>query len=312
VGERPICAVSVDLDEIDHYRGIHGLPSCETAAHGVYDVALARIGAFASELDLPLTLFAVGRDLERSASAAGLLALTRAGHEVENHSYGHRYDLSRLPLDQMDAEVGRAQTAIEALTGRRPVGFRAPGYTLSNALLGVVERQGLAFDSSSLPCPSYYLAKLGALGWMALKGRQSHAIVGSPRAMSAPRAPYRPAPQAWHRRGGRGLYELPISVTRLLRLPFIGTSVTLAGPRGARLLARGCGDGGLVNFELHGVDFLDRTDGLEDLVPHQPDVRLSTARKLAALTAAIDTLRRRGYRFVTLATAFTEMGKQAG
>ncbi len=309
MGERPICAVSVDLDEIDHYRGLHGLPSCEAGAHGVYDLALARIGAFASELDLPLTLFAVGVDLERSASAEGLLALSRAGHEVENHSYGHRYDLSRLPLEQMDAEVGRGQNAIEELTGRRPVGFRAPGYTLSNTLLGVVERHGLRFDSSSLPCPSYYLAKLGALGWMALRGRKSRAIIGSPRALSAPRWPYRPARRAWYRRGGSGLYELPISVTKLLRLPFIGTSVTLAGPRGARLLARGCGDSPLVNFELHGVDFLDAGDGLADLVPHQPDVGLPTTRKLAALTAAIDTLRRRGYRFATLATAASEIGQ---
>ncbi len=301
-----LCAVSVDLDEIDQYRGLHGLPPRESGAHGVYDVALERIGDFARQLDIPLTLFAVGKDLERPRSAAQLAQLHDRGHRIENHSYTHRYDLFRLPVQQIEEEVVRGQAAIEQLCGRRPVGFRAPGYALSSELLGVLEGQGLSFDSSVFPCPSYYLAKIAALGWLKLRGRASRAMVGSPRVMVAPRTPYRPA-TAWFRRGGAALLELPISVTRRLRLPFIGTSVTLLGPRGARLLARGCVDSDLVNLELHGIDFLDAEDGLDDLVAHQHDVRYPRARKLAALGAAIDELRSCGCRFVTLAQAAREL-----
>jgi len=39
----------------------------------------------------------------------------------------------------------------------------------------------------------------------------------------------------------------------------------------------------LVNLELHGIDVLDATDGLEDLRPHQPDVRVPREEKLRAL-----------------------------
>ena len=66
-------------------------------------------------------------------------------------------------------------------------------------------------------------------------------------------------------------------------------------------------DSNLVNLELHGIDFLDAGDGLDDLVAEQHDVRLPRARKLAALTAAIDELRSCGCRFVTLAQAAREL-----
>ncbi len=40
-----LCAVSVDLDEIPHYRRLHGLPSSERAAGAVYERGLGRARA---------------------------------------------------------------------------------------------------------------------------------------------------------------------------------------------------------------------------------------------------------------------------
>jgi hypothetical protein len=94
-----------------------------------------------------------------------------------------------------------------------------------------------------------------------------------------------------------------VQVTRGLRLPFIGTSVTLAGPSRARLLAKMCVGEPLVNLELHGIDVLDAQDGLEALLPHQPDVRVAHARKVDALLAVVDELRAAGYTFVTMQEA---------
>ena len=55
-----------------------------------------------------------------------------------------------------------------------------------------------------------------------------------------------------------------------------------------------------VNLELHGMDFLDRGDGLEALVPYQADIKVPLARKLDALTAALDRLRKSGFGFIRL------------
>jgi hypothetical protein len=231
-----------------------------------------------------------------------LASLSRAGHRIESHSYGHQYDLSRLSPSEIDDDVRRAQERIEAVTGRRPLGFRAPGYAVSDALFDALERHGLSFDSSVLPSFPYYLAKAGALAWMAARGRKSVAVLDTPRVMAAPAQPYR-AGRPWYRRGERALLELPIGVTPLARLPFIGTALTLGGARGARLLARTCVGMELVNLELHGIDFLDARDGLADLVGFQPDVRVPVEHKLRAIGAALDVLRSAGYDFVTLAEA---------
>jgi len=297
-----VCAVSIDLDEIGAYRAIHGLPARPEGSGAVYRLALQRIASFARHRRLTPTLFAVGRDLERSGNRERLLELVRAGAEIENHSYSHPYALTRQGRSSMRDEVARAQREIEALSGRRPQCFRAPGYTVSDALFDVLEEEHIPFDSSVLPSPPYYLAKLAALAMVRLAGRRSGAIATSPAALRAPVTPYRPG-HPWYRRGGRRLIELPITVGAFARVPIIGTALTLAGAAGARRLVGSVIGRELVNLELHGIDFLDATDGLCDLRARQPDVRVPLARKLARLSGALDVLERAGYRFTTLVEA---------
>src|SRR5688572_26461146 len=79
-----VCAISVDLDEIHHYRAIHGLKpaAADLAEHAVYDRALPRFGDFARAKRLPLTLFVVGADVQRPENARVLRSLADAGHEL--------------------------------------------------------------------------------------------------------------------------------------------------------------------------------------------------------------------------------------
>jgi len=64
-----------------------------------------------------------------------------------------------------------------------------------------------------------------------------------------------------------------------------------------------------VNLELHGLDALDQEDGLAFLRPHQPDVRVPVARKLAALSAVVETLGEAGYAFLRLDEAAARLGE---
>jgi peptidoglycan-N-acetylglucosamine deacetylase len=297
-----LCAVSVDLDEIPNYFAIHGLAAPAGPERGlVYDVAIDRLRAFAGDLSIPLTLFAIGSDLARPEAAAKLRSARAAGFEIANHSLDHRYDLVRLGRDEIRRQIAGGARAIEQATGEAPVGFRAPGYTISDEVFGVLAELGVAYDSSVFPCPVYWAAKAAAIGLIGLRGRSSRSIVDTPAVLAAPTRPYRVGTPYWRR--GRGLLELPVQVTRGARLPFIGTHATLWGPRVARGLARMCVGEPLVNLELHGIDVLDAADGLEALRAHQPDVRVPRGRKLEGLRGAVEVLRDAGYAFVTLAAA---------
>jgi len=296
-----LCAISVDLDEIPNYFKIHGLHTPEKSQTAVYDVAIARLLGLASAEKFPLTLFAVGADLVRAESAKALSDAHAAGHEIANHSLDHRYDLTKLSRSEIADQISGGADAIEKAVGTRPIGFRAPGYVITDEVFSVLQDQGVAYDSSVFPCPAYNALKAAAILKIAISGKTSRSIVDSPKVLLAPTTPYRTGAHYWQR--GSGIMELPIQVTRGLRLPFIGTTVTMAGPDRARCLTKMCIGDPLVNLELHGIDVLDLDDGLHELRPHQPDVRITRERKLESLSAVIQELRSAGYSFATCAEA---------
>lgn len=297
-----LASVSVDLDEIPNYFEIHGLgePTGPSATL-VYDVALARLRRLADAGGFPLTLFTIGSDVARREARDGLRDAANSGHEIANHSLDHRYDLVRLGRDEIARQISEGARVIAEATGQQPVGFRAPGYTITDEVFEVLADLGVAYDASVFPCPAYFAAKTAAIAAIAARGRKSRSIVDTAKVLLAPTRPYRIGKPYWKR--GSGLLEIPVQVTRGLRLPFIGTSVTLAGPSRARLLAKMCVGEPLVNLELHGIDVLDAEDGLEALRPHQPDVRVAHRRKLDAILAVVEELRGAGYTFVTMKEA---------
>jgi peptidoglycan/xylan/chitin deacetylase (PgdA/CDA1 family) len=305
-----IASLSVDLDEIPCYAAIHGLPiPSDASAVAVYEFAVERLGNVFADEGVEATFFVIGADVERGENVGRLRALAAAGHELGNHSFHHRYDLTRLGRETIRSEIDTATKVIEANTGVKVDGFRAPGYTITDDVFGVLTELGFAYDSSVFPCPAYYGAKTSAIAWIRLRGRKSRSVVDDPRVLFAPADPYNVHTTYWKR--GSGLLELPIGVTGDLtgRLPYIGTSVVLSGDTGAKWLTKAAVGRPLVNLELHGIDASDAVDdGLTWLAPHQPDLRKTAREKLSALRTAIRTLRDSGYEFRTLIRASKSFG----
>jgi peptidoglycan-N-acetylglucosamine deacetylase len=296
-----LCAISVDLDEIPNYQAIHGLAGglSMRAEQAVYDIAVPRLREMASELSVPLTLFAVGSDLARPSAARGLREALAEGHAIGNHTKSHRYDLTRGKREEIAREIDEGTQIIEAATGVRPRGFRAPGYTITDELFELLPGLGYRWDSSVFPCPAYFGAKSAAIGLYSLLGRPSRSIIDTPSVLRAPTRPYRIGKPYWTR--GQGMLELPIQVTRGARLPYIGTYLMMAGPSGARALTKMVVGEPLVNLELHGIDVLDATEAdLAPLAKSQRDLHVSREKKRETLTAVVSMLRAEGYAFVTL------------
>lgn len=298
---KKLAALSVDLDEIPCYAAIHGIdiPSLK-ATTAIYDHAVPRFLELFAEEKIAATFFTIGRDMARDESADAIRTLSNAGHEIANHSYSHYYDLTRRTPAEIRDDIKRGADEIERVSGTRPVGFRAPGYTITDAVFEALVDLGVEYDSSVFPCPSYFAAKSAKIAAIALAGRKSRSIVDDAHVLIAPADPYRIGSPYWKR--GDGMMELPIGVTRDAtgRLPYIGTSVVLWGEPAAKQLTRAIAGRPFVNLELHGIDLADaERDNLDFLRPHQPDLRKTYAQKAAALRAAIHQLREAGYSFVT-------------
>jgi len=302
-----LCAVSVDLDQIGCYYKIHGLgPPPEELAHIIYERGLARAARLFASRGIPVTWFVVGRDAEHAGNADRLRAVASHGDELGNHSYSHFYELARKAPRDVDDEIARCDGVLRALSPRVR-GFRAPGYDVSPVMFDVLARLGYRYDSSVFPSVAYYGAKAMVMGAMRVTGRESGSVLGNPRALLAPRRPYRPASGSPYRAGGHGILELPIAVTGGVRLPVIGTSLILAPAwLRARMVTAALREQ-LFNLELHGIDLCDAAvdDIPATLVARQPDLRRPLAHKLAAFDETLSFARAAGARFVTLADAAT-------
>lgn len=279
--------VSVDLDDLACYHAIHGLAPPDPARAGVVlERCLPRFLELFDGLGVRATFFVIGRDLQRDLAAGGrgavlLRQALAAGHELGNHSFAHAYDLVRWSPAAVYADLRACDVLLRGL-GARPTGFRAPGYTHDPMLLQQVAALGYRYDSSLLPSPIYYAAKLAMIGWMALQGEASRAHARGWQSFLGPTRP--------HFMADCGLWEVPVSVSPVLRLPMVGTFVL--GKRGA-LLRREAETCRYLHLELHGIDLADADEDGYDaaLRRRQPELRGALAERLARLRGLLTARR---------------------
>lgn len=303
-----LAAVSVDLDSIAHYCRIQGLsPESldERARQLVYSVAVPRFLELFSKAQIPATFFAIASEADPALKHA-----SDNGVEIASHSFSHDYRLSRWSLADIKADLQKAHETLTQCTGKAPVGFRAPGYTLSPALLQAIVEQGYAYDSSVFPAAPYWAAKAAVMGALTILGRPSKAVLDSPSVLAAPRGPFYPGESAPYRRGNLRLLELPISVTPGLRVPFIGTFATSAPWFWVESAFRSLKQEPLFNFELHAIDVLDVSDGAPpELARQQRDLWVPAAQKISRISELFHRLKD-SFECVTLAQASRKLTVQ--
>jgi peptidoglycan/xylan/chitin deacetylase (PgdA/CDA1 family) len=237
MSSRPIASLSFDLDNLWAYRMTHGEHDW-LEAPSYLPVVSERILELLDELGLHITFFVVGRDAADDRNGDALAALSAAGHEIGNHSFDHRPWMHRWSGDEIADDIGRAEEAITAVTGTRPVAFRGPGYSLSERTIDVLVQRGYHYDCSTLPT---YIGPLAR--WFYFRGadldqaqrEERRELFGSWRDGLRPIKPY-----AW-RHDGKTLLELPLTTVPFARVPcHVSYLLTLAGltDRGADLYWR--------------------------------------------------------------------------
>lgn len=295
-----LASISVDLDGLGHYEALHGLPK-KSRPDAVGTIAPQRLSELLNAQGAKGTFFVIGSEIPVGGEA--LKAVAAQGHELGNHTLDHRYGLTRESPAEMRRQVEAGAAAIAAIAGTRPVGFRAPGYTLSAELLGQVASTGHTYDSSVFPAAPYYLAKAAIMGLRRAQGRPSAALLDRPGVLLAPREPYRPDVRDPYARGEGPLLELPLAIDPILRLPFFGTLVVSFPWPIVRAVYASVRRLRFLNFHLHGVDLLEPSDGMDAAVAKvTSDLAIPAHEKLRRLGLVFGWLAR-DYELVTLAEA---------
>lgn len=290
-------AVNVDVDGLYLYDRIHGHAGSSGNAAGFdparHDPAawtrgVARFLDLFDRTDVRGTFFVVAQDLDHPDAAAVFREIVAAGHEIGNHSFTHPYDLSRQPKAAIVEELRAARERLEQQAGVAVVGFRAPGYVLSDALLDAIAETGHRYDSSRFPCPPYQAAKAAVIGLYRALGRPSGSVPESPAVWLGRRTPY-----LMRTPGGHDLVELPIGTLPGLRMPFIGTSLIALGEPGWQATRAAFAAADWMHLECHAIDLCDvDRDALPDRLRAQPDQRVPLERKWPLFVRALESMRR--------------------
>ncbi len=153
---RKLASLSLDLDNKWSYMKTHGDAGWETFP-SYLNIVVPRVLAFLKDRQLKITFFIVGQDAALEKNREAIASIAAAGHEIGNHSFNHEPWLHLYSKEELTNEFDKTETALLNVTGKRPTGFRGPGYSLSPTVLEVLAERGYKYDCSTLPT---YIAPL--------------------------------------------------------------------------------------------------------------------------------------------------------
>lgn len=110
-----------------------------------------RMLALLDRFGLKATFFALGKVCERFPHLLPMIASEE--HEVGTHGYGHQL-LRRMRPADFRQDLQRSVGIIEAQIGQRPIGFRAPAFSISRACMWsgpIMAEMGIKYSSSIFP-----------------------------------------------------------------------------------------------------------------------------------------------------------------
>lgn len=307
MSERPLASLSLDLDNKWAYLRAAGRESWESST-SYFPSVIPRIVETLGALDLPLTVFLVGRDLGNHAdvkSIAGFAALPK--WEAANHSFNHLPWMHTMSDAEIETEIRATGERIVEATGQNPVGFRGPGFSCPEAVLRVLGQLGYRYDASIFPTSIAPIARAVFLARTELRGEQreqAKQLYGGWASMRNPNRPYQralPGLQASLKTGasekpdpaGAKIWEIPVTVMPILRTPIhfsyltfvAGYSVTVAKAYFRSALSMCRWFGVTPSLLLHPLDFLGCEDDLE--MAYFPGMKMSRTSKLQFITWAL-------------------------
>jgi peptidoglycan-N-acetylglucosamine deacetylase len=146
------CAVSFTFDmdaesilHLQHPKRAHDMVSTASMLRYGPDVAVPRILETYRHYDIRQTFFVPAWCAERYPRAVE--AMIRDGHEVSAHGYLHEHPNELSDVDERHW-LRRSLDALEAVSGEKPAGWRAPLYNFSHRSAELLIDAGILYDAS--------------------------------------------------------------------------------------------------------------------------------------------------------------------
>lgn len=145
--------LSVDVEEYFHGMEFESAvpPNQRGTLPSRVEANIDRVLALLHEHNVQATFFTVGQIAEQHPGM--LRRIAAEGHEVACHSYRHEL-VYRQSVDEFRADVHRAKTILEDLSGHAVIGYRAPNYSIHRAqqwAYDILLEEGFQYDSSVYP-----------------------------------------------------------------------------------------------------------------------------------------------------------------
>jgi peptidoglycan/xylan/chitin deacetylase (PgdA/CDA1 family) len=208
--------LSLDLDNKWSYMKTHGDPLWSSYP-SYLDVVIPHFLQILREHDLKITVFIVGQDAAIESNQDALKLIPTDGHEIGNHSFKHEPWLQRYTREEIVAELAKTEETLASISDQKLIGFRGPGYSLSNDVLEVLCERGYQFDASTLPTYLGPLARMYYFFRSNLSAEQTEDranLFGSFADGFRRLKPYR-----WKTAKGK-ITEIPVTTIPLVRAPF--------------------------------------------------------------------------------------------
>jgi peptidoglycan-N-acetylglucosamine deacetylase len=152
VVKQTVHTVSIDLEDWYHVCGLKHLPNIPPDAWRIRRSTEVLLDLF-DGFRVKTTFFVLGSVAE--ADPELVHNIHRQGHEIASHGYSHRL-VHELSPEQFNEELHMTEDAIMGITGCRPVGFRAPQWSVTAHTPWfdeILAQRGYWYDSSRNPLP---------------------------------------------------------------------------------------------------------------------------------------------------------------
>jgi len=142
------CTIGIDIDAVGGWLGSYGgEDSPSDIQRGLYagEIGTPRLLKMLQQKNIDATWFIPGHSIETFPEQVDLIA--NAGHEIGCHGYSHENPVA-MSRQQEEDVLAKSVELVEKVSGKKPRGYVAPWWEMSNSTAELLLKYGFTYDHS--------------------------------------------------------------------------------------------------------------------------------------------------------------------